>query len=95
MYQFDNITMKNSIVEWIRNYFKENGDGCNAIVGISGGKDSTVVAALCVEALGKDRVVGVLMPNGEQYDIADSLQVCDFLQIRSVTVNIKDMIVSY
>lgn len=91
MYQFNNIAMKNSIVEWIRDYFKENGDGCNAIVGISGGKDSTVVAALCVEALGKDRVVGVLMPNGEQYDIADSLQVCDFLQIRSVTVNIKDM----
>lgn len=86
MYQFNNIAMKNSIVEWIRDYFKENGDGCNAIVGISGGKDSTVVAALCVEALGKDRVVGVLMPNGEQYDIADSLQVCDFLQIRSVTV---------
>ena len=53
---------KDEIVQWIRDYFQENGPDCSAVVGISGGKDSSVVAALCVEALGKDRVVGVLMP---------------------------------
>jgi len=57
------------VVQWIRDWFEENGKGCNAVIGISGGKDSSVVAALCVEALGKNRVIGVLMPNGEQADI--------------------------
>ena len=51
--------MKERIIEWIRNYFEENGKGCNAVIGISGGKDSSVCAALLVEALGKDRVIGV------------------------------------
>ena len=68
-YSFDAKEMKNKTVAWIRNFFKENGEGCNAIVGISGGKDSSVVAALCTEALGKDRVIGVLMPCGEKKDI--------------------------
>lgn len=54
---------KDEIVQWIRSYFESNGPGCDAVVGISGGKDSSVVAALCVEALGKERVVGVMMPN--------------------------------
>lgn len=61
--------LKNEIVQWVRDWFDQNGPGCNAIVGISGGKDSSVVAALCVEALGKDRVIGVLMPQGQQKDI--------------------------
>ena len=61
--------VKNQCVEWIRNFFEENGKGCNAVIGISGGKDSSVAAALCVEALGKDRVIGVLMPCGVQHDI--------------------------
>lgn len=77
------------IVQWIRNWFDKNGRGCNAIIGISGGKDSSVVAALCVEALGKDRVIGVLMPNGEQADIDMSLLLCRHLGIEYVTVNIK------
>jgi len=81
---------KNEIVDWIRNYFEENGPGCSAVVGISGGKDSTVVAALCVEALGKDRVVGVMMPNGEQPDIIDSQRVISALEIPSITFNIGD-----
>ena len=63
---FDAKKVKNEIVEWIRNWFEQNGKDCMAVVGISGGKDSSVVAALCVEALGKDRVIGVLMPQGEQ-----------------------------
>ena len=80
---------KDECVEWIRKFFEENGKGCNAVVGISGGKDSSVVAALCVEALGKERVIGVLMPNGEQADIDCAKQLVAHLGIRSVTVNIK------
>ena len=74
--------VKNECVQWIRDFFEENGKGCNAVLGISGGKDSSIAAALCAEALGKDRVIGVLMPNGEQKDIADALQLVEFLGIR-------------
>ena len=87
---FDAVQVKNKIVEWIRNWFEANGKGCSAVLGISGGKDSSVVAALCVEALGKDRVVGVLMPNGEQFDIQVSRDLVAFLGIRSVVINIHD-----
>ena len=80
---------KDEIVQWIRDYFAENGPECSAVVGISGGKDSTIVAALCVEALGKDRVFGVMMPNGIQADIKDSIQVVKALGIPSVTINIS------
>ena len=86
---FDPIKIKDQCVAWIRDFFEKNGKGCNAVIGISGGKDSTVCAALCVEALGKDRVIGVLMPNGEQYDISDSFAVCKHLGIRHYVVNIK------
>lgn len=80
---------KNEIVQWIRDYFNVNGPKCDAVVGISGGKDSSVVAALCVEALGKERVVGVLMPCGEQADIEDSKRIVEHLGIRSYLVNIQ------
>ena len=79
----------NALVQWIRDWFEINGKGCNAIVGISGGKDSSIVAALCAEALGKDRVIGVLMPNGEQRDIDCSLQLVQHLGIRYHVCNIK------
>lgn len=85
---FDAKKVKNEIVKWIQDFFYENGKGCNAVVGISGGKDSSVVAALCVEALGKDRVIGVLMPNGNQPDIDCSKMLCDHLGIVNFTVNI-------
>lgn len=78
----------NECIEWIRDWFERNGKGCNAIVGISGGKDSSVTAALCVKALGKDRVIGVLMPNHIQSDISDSKLLCEFLGIRNYTVDI-------
>ena len=80
------------LIKWIQEWFKENGEGCNAVIGISGGKDSTVTAALLVEALGKERVFGVLMPNGVQNDIDDSKRVCEFLDIKNITVNIKDAV---
>lgn len=89
MNKFNAVEVKNECVEWIRDFFKENGEGCNAIVGISGGKDSSVVAALCVEALGKDKVIGVLMPNGEQKDIDMSRKLIDFLDIQSYVINIE------
>ena len=79
---------KNALVQWIRDYFSQNGPTCSAVVGISGGKDSTVVAALCKEALGADRVVGVLMPNGIQSDIDDAKAVVEHLGIPYMTVNI-------
>ena len=81
---------KDKIVQWIRDYFAANGPTCSAVIGISGGKDSSVAAALCVEALGRDRVVGVLMPRGVQPDISDSQLLVDTLQIPYVVVNIGD-----
>ena len=84
--------IKDQCVQWIRDFFEENGKGCNAVVGISGGKDSSIVAALCVEALGKDRVIGVLMPNGEQHDIDMAKLLVSHLGIKHYIVNIKDAV---
>lgn len=93
MKSFNAKKVKNDMVNWIREWFSVNGNGCNAIIGISGGKDSAVVAALCVEALGQNRVIGVLMPNGVQADINDAQDVVKHLGIRSVmNVNIQDII---
>ena len=85
---FDAKRIKDDCVAWIRAFFEENGKGCNAIVGISGGKDSSIVAALCAEALGKERVIGVLMPNGAQSDIDMAQLLVEHLGIRHYTVNI-------
>ncbi len=85
---FDPVKVKDEVVRWIRDFFEENGKGCNAVLGISGGKDSSITAALCVEALGKDRVIGVLMPNGTQADIDMAHLLCDHLGIKNYTVNI-------
>lgn len=82
--------IKDRLVDWIRDYFDHNGPGCTAVVGISGGKDSSVTAALCVEALGKDKVLGVLMPDGIQSDIADAIALVEHLDIKHLVVNIGD-----
>ena len=87
---FDVKQVKEDLVNWLNQWFLDNGPGCNAVIGISGGKDSSVTAALCVAALGKDRVIGVLMPNGDQYDIDVSEALVKHLGIRSYVVNIKD-----
>ncbi len=89
---FDAVKIKNECVEWIKNFFEENGKGCNAVIGVSGGKDSSVAAALCVEALGRDRVIGVLMPCGEQKDIAASHMLVNHLGIKNYTINIADAV---
>lgn len=92
MSKFNAKAVKDDIVKWIREFFEQNGKGCSAVVGISGGKDSSVVAALCVEALGKDRVFGVLMPNGEQVDIEASYSLVKHLGIDYCVVNIHEAI---
>ena len=92
MYNFNAEKVKNDCVQWIRDFFEKSGKGCNAVVGISGGKDSSIVAALCVEALGKDRVIGVLMPCGEQSDIDMAKLLVDTLQIKHYIINIKDAV---
>jgi len=86
---FDALKIKNECVEWIRDFFEQNGKDCNAVVGISGGKDSSIVAALCVEALGKDRVIGVLMPQGVQGDIDMAYMLVNHLGIKHYEVNVK------
>ena len=92
MYQFNAAKIKDECVQWIRDFFEANGKGCNAVVGISGGKDSSIVAALCVEALGKDRVIGVLMPCGEQTDIDMAKLLVSHLDIKHFIINIKDAV---
>lgn len=86
---FDAKTVKDQCVRWIQEFFRQNGPDCNAIVGISGGKDSSVVAALCVEALGKNRVIGVLMPCGQQHDIDMAQLLVTHSGIKHYTINIQ------
>lgn len=85
---FDALKVKNECVAWVRDFFEENGKDCNAVIGISGGKDSSIAAAICVEALGKDRVIGVLMPKGEQADIDMAYLLVNHLGIKHFEVNI-------
>ena len=90
MNTFDPKKVKDQVVQWIRDWFEVNGKDCNAVIGISGGKDSSVVAGLCAVALGVDRVIGVTMPNGVQPDIDDSMKLINHLGIRHCCVNIGD-----
>lgn len=85
---FDASSVAEDIIEWIGTWFEENGKDSKAVIAISGGKDSSVVAALCVEALGRDRVFGVLMPQGEQVDISASYKLVNHLKIEFTEINI-------
>ena len=91
-YVFDAAAVTRDCVQWIRDWFAQNGDGCRAVIGISGGKDSSVTAALCVRALGAERVLGVLMPCGVQADIQCAVDLCDALGIERVVINVKDAV---
>ena len=90
MYSFNALDTKNRLVAWIREWFEKNGNGCNAIVGLSGGKDSTIMAALCVEALGKERVIGVGMPDKGQ-DLHGADEIAAYFGIRFIEANIGGM----
>lgn len=90
LYNFDVKKVTEECIEWIRNWLDKNGNNCNAVIGISGGKDSSVVAALCSKALGKDRVIGVLMPNGSQNDIEYSYWLCEHLDIKYIVCDIAN-----
>ena len=92
MVEFNALQVKNDCVAWIRDWFDHNGPDCNAVIGISGGKDSSIVAALCVEALGKYRVVGVLMPQGVQSDIQASYDLVKHLGIKNIEINISEAV---
>ncbi|MDR0301777.1 MAG: NAD(+) synthase [Treponema sp.] len=89
---FNAAKVKIDLIEWICGYFEQNGKDCSAVVGISGGKDSSVTAALCAQALGKDRVYGVLMPQGEQHDIDYSQELVSVLGIKHFVINIKNSV---
>lgn len=91
-YNFDVEEVTKEVVQWVRDWFERNGNNCNATIGISGGKDSSVVAAICVEALGKDRVIGVLMPNNSQSDIDASYTLVNALGIKHIEINIGDAV---
>lgn len=95
MYNFNVSDATNKCIEWIKEWFEKNGKDCNVIIGISGGKDSSVCASLCVKALGKDRVFGVLMPQGEQHDIEYAYELCNILGIKYKVVNIKNTVEAY
>lgn len=89
---FDVQRITDECVEWIRDFFDKNGRGCNAVLGISGGKDSSVAAALCVRALGRERVIGVLMPCGVQPDIDAAFMLVNHLGIKHFVINIKEAV---
>lgn len=91
-YKFDVAKETENVCAWIRDFFEKSGNGCNAVIGISGGKDSSVIAGLLCRALGKDRVIGVLMPNGVQPDIDVARRLVKHLGIKSYEINIHDAV---
>ena len=96
MYQFNVQETLDRLVKWVQDYFRDNASPTDkAVIGISGGKDSSVAAAVCVKALGNDRVFGVLMPQGEQADISFSHLLVDSLGIDSCTINIGDTVSTF
>lgn len=89
-YLFDPVYARDRLAAEIRHHVTHQGF-YKVVVGISGGKDSTVTAALCVRALGKENVIGVMLPDGIQPDISDSWTVCKTLGIPHIVINIRAM----
>ena len=95
-YSFNAEQVTKEVVEWVRDLFEKTATPqTKAVIGISGGKDSSVAAAVCVKALGKDRVIGVLMPQGEQADISYSHLLVNTLGIKSYTINIGETVSAF
>ncbi len=95
-YTFDTEKTAADLVNWVKEYFEKNATPeTKAVIGISGGKDSSVAAAVCVKALGKDRVIGVLMPQGEQADIDFSKLLVKTLDIKHYIINIGDTVSTF
>ncbi|MBM9602888.1 NAD(+) synthase [Desulfopila inferna] len=88
------VKITSQLIYWIKKMIVKTG-GNKAVIGISGGKDSSIVAALCVEALGKENVFGVLMPNGIQKDISYAHEICEHLMIKKIIAPIKSMVELY
>ena len=93
MYKFNVKQTAKDVVAWVKEQFETTASPeTKAVIGISGGKDSSVAAAVCVAALGKDRVIGVLMPQGEQADISCSYQLVNHLGIKYYEINVGETI---
>ena len=93
-YTFDVEKVTGDCIQWIKDWFNENGKTCNAIIGISSGKDSTIVAKLCVEALGADRVIGVMMPDkGQGTNEAD--KIAEYLGIKYMVIPIDGVVAEF
>lgn len=93
-YTFNVEEVTKNCILWIKNWFEKNGSGCNAVLGLSGGKDSTIVAKLCVEALGADRVIGVAMPdNGQGTNEAD--KIAEYLGIKYMVIPIDGVVAEF
>ena len=93
MYKFDVKKTTQDVVAWVKEQFETTASpSTKAVIGISGGKDSSVAAAVCVAALGKDRVIGVLMPQGQQADIDCSRKLVNHLGIRSYEINVGETV---
>ncbi len=90
MREFDVEKQTKQLIEYTREWFNKFGENSRAVLGISGGKDSSVTAAILKEALGADRVLGIIMPNGEMSDLDDAKLLVDFLEIPNEIVPITD-----
>lgn len=84
-----------NVIEFIRDYYKKNNLG-GAIIGISGGKDSAVVAALFTKALGKENVIGVTMPcHSNKNDKTDARLISDYYGFEMINFDITGVFDSF
>lgn len=90
-YNFNVDKVTRDLIQWTRDWFDKNGKDSVAVLGISGGKDSTIAAKIMVEALGENRVIGVMLPRGEQHDQNIAREVCEYLNIQHYDWNIKEI----
>lgn len=83
---FDVERTVNDLISWLRSSVDLTQ---SVVIGISGGKDSAIAAAVCAAAIGEDNVIGVIMPNGTQADIKDAYYIVNHLNIPHITVDVS------